>query len=100
MNKLILAVAVSMLATQFALAQAATPAAAEKKPAATAEKKAPSEKQVKQQERMKACNKEASDKKLKGDGRKQFMSGCLKAAAPAEAKAATPATPAALAKKQ
>jgi hypothetical protein len=32
----------------------------------------------KQQERMKDCNKQASDKKLKGDERKKFMSGCLK----------------------
>jgi hypothetical protein len=27
---------------------------------------------------MKACNKQASDKKMKGDERKNFMSGCLK----------------------
>lgn len=31
-----------------------------------------------QQERMKSCNKQASDKKMKGDDRKKFMSGCLK----------------------
>jgi Ni/Co efflux regulator RcnB len=31
-----------------------------------------------QQQRMKDCNREASGKKLKGDERKQFMSGCLK----------------------
>jgi psiF repeat-containing protein len=40
--------------------------------------KAPSEAQKKQQERMNACNKQASDKKLKGDERKSFMSTCLK----------------------
>ena len=34
-----------------------------------------------QQERMKACNSEAGDKK--GDERKAFMSNCLKAGAPA-----------------
>ena len=40
------------------------------------DKKAPSDAQAKQQERMKACNKQAGDKK--GDERKKFMSGCLK----------------------
>src|SRR6185295_16329803 len=39
------------------------------------DKKAPSEKQKAQQERMKACNDKASDKK--GDERKKFMSACL-----------------------
>jgi len=34
---------------------------------------------------MKACNKEAGDKKLKGDDRKKFMSDCLKKDAPAKA---------------
>jgi hypothetical protein len=34
-----------------------------------------------QQEQMKACNTQAADKK--GDERKAFMSGCLKAGAPA-----------------
>src|SRR5260370_34520357 len=34
-----------------------------------------------QQEKMKSCNAEASDKK--GDERKAFMSSCLKAGAPA-----------------
>jgi len=33
--------------------------------------------QTAQQEKMKACNKEAGDKKLKGDERKTFMSTCL-----------------------
>jgi hypothetical protein len=36
------------------------------------------EKMSAQQERMKSCNKQASDKKMKGDERKAFMSGCLK----------------------
>jgi hypothetical protein len=31
-----------------------------------------------QQEKMKACNKDAGDKKLKGEERKKFMSECLK----------------------
>ena len=30
-----------------------------------------------QQERMKTCNREAGEKKLAGDERKKFMSGCL-----------------------
>jgi len=40
------------------------------------DKKPPSDAQKKQQERMKACNKQAGDKK--GDERKKFMSACLK----------------------
>ena len=40
-----------------------------------------------QQEKMKACNKEAGDKQLKGDERKKFMSGCLKGEAAPGAKA-------------
>jgi psiF repeat len=36
-----------------------------------------------QQEKMKACNAQAGDKKLEGDARKAFMSDCLKAAKPA-----------------
>ena len=91
MNKLILAVLASLVAANVALAQTAAPAAADKKPAAEKKaeaKKAPSEKQLKQQETMKSCNKEAGEKKLKGDERKKFMSGCLKAGAPAAAKPA------------
>ena len=41
-------------------------------------KKEPTEKQKAQQERMKACNDKAGDKKMKGDERKSFMSACLK----------------------
>ena len=89
MNKLILTAVVSLLAANFALAQAPAPAAAEKKPAAAAEKKAdakaaaakPEAKadgKTRQQEKMKACNKEAGEKQLKGDERKKFMSSCLK----------------------
>ncbi|HZS67046.1 MAG TPA: PsiF family protein [Burkholderiales bacterium] len=40
------------------------------------DKKEPSAAQKKQQERMKACNDKAGDKK--GDERKKFMSACLK----------------------
>ncbi|HEV3019112.1 MAG TPA: PsiF family protein, partial [Burkholderiaceae bacterium] len=31
--------------------------------------------------KMKACNKQAADKSLKGDDRKKFMSACLKGSA-------------------
>jgi hypothetical protein len=47
-------------------ASAATPA----KPAVAAAKSS-------QQSKMTTCNKEAGDKKLKGDERKAFMKGCL-----------------------
>jgi hypothetical protein len=40
------------------------------------DKKEPSAAQKKQQERMKACNQKAADKK--GEERKSFMSACLK----------------------
>jgi psiF repeat-containing protein len=56
-------VAVTLAAATFSLASAAD----EKKPTA-------------QQEKMKACNAQAGDKK--GDERKAFMSECLKGAAP------------------
>ena len=38
----------------------------------------PSAAQKAQQGRMSACNKQATEKKLKGDERKKFMSSCLK----------------------
>jgi Ni/Co efflux regulator RcnB len=64
---------------------------AEKAPKADVKKdakKEPTAAQKKQQERMKECNMQADDKKLKGDDRKKFMSGCLKPPAKkAEAKA-------------
>ena len=50
------------LAIVGALAAVATPAFAENA----------------QQERMKTCNTKASEQKLAGDARKQFMSSCLK----------------------
>lgn len=42
-------------------------------------KKAPSPAQKAQQEKMKACNADAGEKKLAGDARKKFMSECLSA---------------------
>lgn len=51
-----------------------------------------------QHERMKRCSQEAKEKTLKGDERKQFMSGCLKGKHPetaaAGASAAKPSPPA------
>ncbi len=67
MKQLILAAAASLLAANLALAQTAAPAT---------DKKAPSEKQLRQQERMKACNEQAAGRK--GEERKKFMSECLK----------------------
>lgn len=65
MKKLMLAAATALLAANVAMAQ--TPAT---------DKKAPSEKQLRQQERMKACNEQVGERK--GEERKQFMSACLK----------------------
>ena len=63
MNRLALAICISLAFSPLALAQA---------------KKEPSAKQAAQQERMKDCNKQAGEKKLEGDARKAFMSSCLK----------------------
>jgi psiF repeat len=46
---------------------------------AYAQDKTQERKPTPQQERMSACSKEAKQKMLKGDERKQFMSECLKA---------------------
>jgi len=67
MSKLMMAMCCLMLAASpLALAQD------------KAAKKEPTEAQKKQQERMKACNTKAGEKKLEGDARKNFMSSCLK----------------------
>ena len=52
-------------------AAASAPAAASAAPASAAPKK------TTQQDKMKNCNKDAGDKKLKGDERKAFMKDCL-----------------------
>ena len=56
--------------------------AGEKKAAKTGkkerQKKEPTAKQKAQQEKMKACAKDAGAKNLKGDERKKFMSTCMK----------------------
>jgi hypothetical protein len=63
MRKLALAVCLAFACAPFVHAQ---------------DKKEPSAAQKQQQERMKDCNKQASDKKMSGDDRKKFMSTCLK----------------------
>jgi uncharacterized protein YdeI (BOF family) len=83
MKKLIAVVCFMLATSPLALAQ--DKGKADQKTAAPAAeksvtaKKEPTEKQKAQQEKMKACSKDASDKKLKGDERKKFMSGCMKA---------------------
>ena len=49
-------------------------------PAMAQETKQPSAAQQAQQQKMKDCNKQATDKGLKGDDRQKFMSQCLSAA--------------------
>jgi len=66
MNKLALAMCLSLAFSPLALAQA---------------KKEPSAKQKAQQERMTDCNKQAGEQNLAGDARKSFMSTCLKGGA-------------------
>lgn len=63
--------------TKFAVAVLTLAFAASTAFAAEETKKAPSPAQKAQQEKMKACNAEAGEKKLKSDERKKFMSGCL-----------------------
>ena len=60
--------------------------------AAEETKKAPSPAQKAQQEKMKACNAEAGEKKITGDERKKFMSGCLGGKSEADGNSACAAT--------
>ena len=76
MNKLIAGLCCLMLAAS-PLALAQDKGKGGEKKAAVA-KKEPSEKQKAHQQKMKDCSKQAGDKKIKGDDRKKFMSGCLK----------------------
>ena len=57
--------------------QALAATAADPAPAATAAPPGAAAAQPSQQDRMKTCNATASDKSLKGDARKTFMSACL-----------------------
>lgn len=71
MSKLIAALAAGLLCVSVTQAQVKKPM---QKPAApVAEKKL-----TPQQLRMRSCNKQAKEKKLKGAERRKFMSGCLK----------------------
>ncbi|MDZ4206506.1 MULTISPECIES: PsiF family protein [Comamonadaceae] len=66
------------LTLSLGLAQAASPATPAKAASAAtpATPAVPAAKSA-QQNKMKTCNKEAADKKLKGDERKVFMKSCL-----------------------
>ncbi|MBE0474593.1 MAG: hypothetical protein IBX54_10465 [Rhodoferax sp.] len=66
------------LSLSLGFAYAASPAAPAK-PASAATPATPAVPAAKstQQNKMKTCNKEAGDKKLKGDERKAFMKACL-----------------------
>ena len=87
MRKLIAVICFMLATSPLALAQDKGKGDAKKAPPAAEKSKAgerpgkakkePSEKQKAQQEKMRSCSKEASDKKLKGDERKKFMSGCI-----------------------
>ncbi len=67
MSKLMAALVAGLFCVSVAQAQ-------DKKQAAPAAAKKVSP----QQSKMRACNKEAKEKKLKGEERKKFMSACLK----------------------
>jgi len=78
MNKLMAALCCVMLASSpLALAQDKDKGAGDG--TRSAAKKAPTEKQLAHQRKMKECSRQARDRQLKGDERKRFMSGCLKA---------------------
>jgi hypothetical protein len=79
MKKLIAVICFMLATSPLALAQDKGTADATKAAPATTAKKPPTEKQKAQQDKMKSCSKDASDKKLKGDERKKFMSGCMSA---------------------
>ena len=66
------------LTLSLGLAQAASPATPAKAASAAtpATPAVPAAKST-QQNKMKTCNKDAADKKLKGDERKAFMKSCL-----------------------
>ena len=67
-------VAAALSAACLCAAPAAADQARPEKPA----KEEPKASEGNQQNRMKACNAEASKKQLKGDERRAFMSTCLK----------------------
>lgn len=81
MDKLMAAMVAGLFCVSVAQAQDKKPA---DKPAVPAAEKTMSA----QQSKMGDCNKEAAEKKLAGDERKKFMSGCLKGGSAASATAA------------
>ena len=85
MKQLIAVVCFMLAASPFAMAQdkkdtgAKAPAAAEKSEKKNGgKKKEPTAAQKAQQERMKSCSKDASEKKMKGGERNAFMKDCMK----------------------
>jgi hypothetical protein len=79
---------ISLVLALTLLAALAVPAIAQD---TTTTKKEPSAAQKAQQQKMTDCNKQASDKQLKGDDRKKFMSTCL-SGSPTAATATKPMT--------
>ena len=69
-----------MLQRKFSIVLALVMLAALAIPAMAQDTKQPSPAQQAQQQKMKDCNKQATDKGLKGDDRQKFMSQCLSAA--------------------
>ena len=69
-----------MLQRKFSIVLALVMLAALALPAMAQDTKQPSPAQQAQQQKMKDCNKQATDKGLKGDDRQKFMSQCLSAA--------------------
>ena len=80
MKTSIAALCLMLAASPLALARdKATDTGNNPSPAAEkAAKKEPTAKQQAQQEKMRACSREAKDKKLRHEERKKFMSQCLK----------------------
>lgn len=78
MKTLIAAVCFMFALSPLAMAQDKGGAAGNPPAAAKLAKKAPSEKQLAQRAKMKACSGEAKEKKLKGAELKKFRSTCLK----------------------
>jgi hypothetical protein len=85
MSKLIAAMVAGLFCVSVAQAQ-------DKKPADKAAVPAAERPMSAQQSRMGDCNKDAAEKKLSGDERKKFMSGCLKGGAAAPGAAAAKPT--------
>ena len=87
MSKLMAALAAGLFCVSAAQAQDRKTADKPAAPAAEAKMSA-------QQSKMGDCNKEAKEKKLAGEERKKFMSGCLKGGGGAPAAQASAAKPA------